>query len=105
MFRCRRPGKQIMPQLFRRGCNLDLDPALDRNRFQRIMITITITITIRTRKPDGEASKLDAILCRFILMPMIVADSQCFKSRAVAGFKQLSVFSPTAFVFAAAANF
>jgi len=30
---------------------------------------------------------------------MIVADSQCFKSRAVAGFKQLSVFSPTAFVF------
>jgi len=103
MFRCRRPGKQIMPQLFRRGFNLHLNPALNRNRFQRIKIMITIKI--RTRKPDGEASKLDAILCRFILMPMIVADSQCFKSRAVAGFKQLSVFSPTAFVFAAAVNF
>jgi hypothetical protein len=38
-------------------------------------------------------------------MPMIVADSQCFKSRAVAGFKQLSAFPPTAFVFAAATNF
>jgi hypothetical protein len=44
-------------------------------------------------------SKLDAVPSRFILMPMIVADSQCFKSRAVAGFKQLSVFSPAAFVF------
>jgi hypothetical protein len=52
-----------------------------------------------------QLSKLDAVSSRFILMPMSCDASQSFKFCAVAGFKQLSVFSPAAFVFAAAANF